>query len=384
MLGVLTLFGPISMDLYLPVLPALADDLAAPTSWAQASVTACLVGLGVGQPIAGPLSDRFGRRVVVLAAVPLYVAASALCATSESIGVFVAARLVQGMTGAAGLVVAQAAGRDAYHGPALVRYYGRLTVLAGAGAIVAPVVGGQLAAIASWRAIFWLLAALGAVILVAVILALPETLHPGPRSRGAVRTASAGTARVLTHPTVLHMAAVAALSNGAVFAYLGGATFVLQDEYDLSAQSYSYAFAVNSAGYLVFGLAGARAATRQGDLRTIVQGVSLATAGAAGVTVAGAMSADLSIVLACLFAILSGVAFATPSATAVALRPFPAAAGSVAAVLGVARYGAGGLAAPLVGIGGATSASSLGAVAAVALGAALVAVVSWTRSHHDR
>ncbi|AXY53858.1 MFS transporter [Rhodococcus ruber] len=144
MLSLLTVFGPISMDLYLPVLPALTADLGASTSAAQLTVTACLLGLALGQVVSGPLSDRFGRRRPLLLGVAAYMVASAWCAVSPSIETLVAARLVQGVTGTVGIVIAQVADRDLYSGARLLRYYGRLTVLGGLAAIVSPVIGGQL------------------------------------------------------------------------------------------------------------------------------------------------------------------------------------------------------------------------------------------------
>jgi DHA1 family bicyclomycin/chloramphenicol resistance-like MFS transporter len=145
-LGPLTVFGPISMDLYLPVLPALTIELGSATSTAQLTVTGCLLGLALGQLIAGPLSDRFGRRPLLIGVVA-YIATSALCAFSPTIETLIVARFVQGLTGAVGIVIAQAAGRDLYSGGKLVRYYGRLTVLGGLAAIVGPVIGGQLATV---------------------------------------------------------------------------------------------------------------------------------------------------------------------------------------------------------------------------------------------
>ena len=157
-LSLLTVFGPISMDLYLPVLPALTDELRAATSMAQLTVTACLLGLALGQVVAGPLSDRFGRRRPLLIGVVVYVVTSLACAVSPTVEVLVVARFAQGLAGAVGIVISQAAGRDLYSGAPLLRYYARLTVLAGLAAIVGPVVGGGLAAVTDWRGIFVFLA----------------------------------------------------------------------------------------------------------------------------------------------------------------------------------------------------------------------------------
>jgi DHA1 family bicyclomycin/chloramphenicol resistance-like MFS transporter len=122
LLGLLTVFGPISMDLYLPVLPALTGDLHAATSTAQLTVTACLLGLALGQVIAGPLSDRFGRRRPLLIGVVAYVVTSVICAISPTIEMLIVARFVQGLAGAVGIVIAQAAGRDVYSGGRLLRF----------------------------------------------------------------------------------------------------------------------------------------------------------------------------------------------------------------------------------------------------------------------
>jgi DHA1 family bicyclomycin/chloramphenicol resistance-like MFS transporter len=138
-LCLLTVFGPISMDLYLPVLPALTRDLHTSTSAAQLTVTACLLGLAFGQVIAGPISDRFGRRRPLLAGALAYILTAVLCALSPTITTLIAARFIQGLAGAVGIVIAQAAGRDLYSGGKLMRYYGRLTVIAGLAAIVGPV-----------------------------------------------------------------------------------------------------------------------------------------------------------------------------------------------------------------------------------------------------
>ena len=162
LLLLLTVFGPISMDLYLPVLPALTVELDAATSVAQLTVTACLIGLALGQLIAGPLSDRFGRRIPLLVGLVAYVVTSAMCAVSPSIELLIVARVVQGLAGGVGIVIAQAAGRDLYSGGALIRFYGRLTVLAGLAAIVGPLIGGMLATVADWRGLFLFLAAIGA------------------------------------------------------------------------------------------------------------------------------------------------------------------------------------------------------------------------------
>jgi DHA1 family bicyclomycin/chloramphenicol resistance-like MFS transporter len=173
-LGLLTIFGPISMDHYLPVLPALTAELHSTTSVAQLTITACLLGLAIGQVIAGPFSDRFGRRMPLLIGVVAYTLTSILCAVSPTIEALILSRFVQGLAGAVGIVIAQAAGRDVYSGGKLIRYYGRLTVLGGLAAIIGPVIGGQLSTVTDWRGVFLFLAAVGVVFLVASSVVVQE------------------------------------------------------------------------------------------------------------------------------------------------------------------------------------------------------------------
>lgn len=176
LLLLLTVFGPISMDLYLPALPALTAELDAATSVAQLTVTACLLGLAAGQLAAGPLSDRYGRRGILLAGILAYIGTSLLCALSPTVELLILARLVQGLTGGVGIVIAQAAGRDIYSGATLIRFYGQLTVIGGFAAIVGPLLGGVLDTVTDWRGLFVFLAAVGAGILVVTLVVYRETL----------------------------------------------------------------------------------------------------------------------------------------------------------------------------------------------------------------
>jgi MFS transporter, DHA1 family, multidrug resistance protein len=208
-LSLLTVFGPISMDLYLPVLPALTSELRSATATAQLTVTACLFGLAAGQLVAGPLSDRFGRRRPLLISVVAYVLVSLLCAASPTVETLVAARLVQGLAGGVGVVIAQAAGRDLYSGGRLLRYYGRLTVLGGLAAIVGPVIGGQLASVTDWRRIFVFLAAVGAAILLACLLVFRETLPADRRVSGGLAQTGRDMRRLLSDRVFLGSEGVA-------------------------------------------------------------------------------------------------------------------------------------------------------------------------------
>ncbi|WP_285114269.1 multidrug effflux MFS transporter [Leifsonia sp. fls2-241-R2A-40a] len=380
LLLVLTVFGPISMDLYLPALPALTIELGAATSMAQLTVTACLIGLAAGQLVAGPLSDRFGRRGPVLIGVTAYVIVSALCAVSPTVEVLVAARLVQGIAGGVGIVIAQAAGRDVYDGGRLIRFYGRLTVIGGFAAVVGPLLGGALTAVLDWRGLFLVLAAIGAVILGWVALAFPETLAPTARTAAGFAVIGRDLRLLLSDRRFVGAVVALGFVYAALFAYLSGATYVLQGVYGLSPQGYALAFGLNSAGFMVFGYLAGRSSERWSVTGTLVVGLAVAGAGAAGLLAAGLWHVPLVVVMVSLLLLAAGTAITSPPSTTLALEDYPQIAGTASSVLGAARFAFGGVAAPIVGVAGSLTILPLGLVTTVSIAlAALVLLLFLTR-----
>ncbi|HJV98943.1 MAG TPA: multidrug effflux MFS transporter [Arthrobacter sp.] len=371
-LGLLTIFGPISMDLYLPVLPALTAELQSTTSVAQLTITACLLGLAIGQVIAGPLSDRFGRRTPLLIGVVAYTLTSALCAVSPTVETLILARFVQGLAGAVGIVIAQAAGRDVYSGGKLLRYYGRLTVLGGLAAVIGPVIGGQLASITDWRGVFLFLAAVGIAILAASLVAFRETLPANRRVTGGFSHTLSDFRRLLADRVFVGAVLITGFSYAAIFAYLSGATYILQGMYGLSPQGYSLAFGLNSFGFMVFGFAAGRLSERWSERGTLTLGLVMAASGALGLLATSLLHLPLAAIILSLFTMVSGVAVTSPPATSLALKDYPDIAGTASSLLGLARFAFGGLAAPLVGIGGANDPVPFGVVALISVAAALL------------
>ncbi|MFJ4037020.1 multidrug effflux MFS transporter [Microbacterium sp. NPDC090007] len=355
------------MDLYLPVLPALTKELGAVTSAAQLTITACLIGLALGQLIAGPLSDRYGRRRILLIGVIAYVLTSLLCAASGTIELLIAARFVQGLAGGVGVVIAQAAGRDIYTGGKLIRFYGRVTVMGGLAAVIGPLLGGQLAQFTDWRGLFVVLAAIGVLILTITLFVFTETLLPENRTSGGFAALRHDYRVLFSDRRFLGAILNQGFMYAALFAYLSGATFVLQGIYGLSPQEYALAFGANSAGFMVFGFLAGRAAARWSLHGTLLIGISLAAIGATGLLLSGIVSTPVTVVLASLFPLTSGVATSSPPATTLALAEYPQMAGTASSVLGMIRFGFGGLAAPLVGVAGATSILPLGVVTTTAV-----------------
>lgn len=375
LLLLLTVFGPISMDLYLPALPALTSELGAATSVAQLTVTACLIGLAAGQLIAGPLSDRLGRRRILLVGIVAYVVTSALCATSTSIELLIAARLVQGLAGGVGIVIATAAGRDVFSGKALIRFYGRLTVVGGFAAIVGPLLGGLLSTFTDWRGQFVFLATIGTLLLIVALVGFGETLPVEQRSAGGAAATVRDYRTLLTDRVFLGAVLNQGFLYAALFAYLSGSTFVLQDIYGLSPQWYAAAFGLNSAGHMVSGYVAGRAAERWSVHGTLGVGVAVTGVGALGLLVAGLIAMPLWVVIVALFLLSSGVALSAAPATTLALAEYPHMAGTASSLLGMVRFGFGGVAAPLVGVAGALSIMPLGVVTVVSVALATAAAL---------
>jgi len=375
-LGALTAFGPLSIDMYLPGLPALASSLDASAWAAQLTLTACLAGLAFGQIVAGPLSDRFGRRRPVLTGVGAYAALSALCAVAPSVLPLVGLRLLQGLAGAAGIVIARAVVRDVYSGHAAARFFSLLMLVNGAAPILAPVLGGQVLSVTSWRGVFVVLAGIGLLLLAGSVWALPETLPAGRRHRGGVTDTLRTFARLLADRAFLAHALACGLGFGAMFAYIAGSPFVLQDIYGASAQLFSVMFAVNALG-LVAASQLNRALLGRFEPRAIALAAQAAQALAgAGLLAAVAVGTGVWPVVGLLFVVVASLGFVMPNATALALADHADVAGSASGLLGVMQFVVGAAAAPLVGVAGTDSALPMAAViAALGAGGVLAATV---------
>ena len=361
----LSTFGPLSLDLYLPALPELATDLAASTSAAQLTLTACLVGLATGQVIAGPLSDRFGRRRPLLIGLAAYTLASIACAFAWSITVLVVLRLAQGLAGAAGLVIARAVARDLYEGRALAVFFSRLVLVAGLAPILAPVLGGQLSRVMSWRGIFVVLAAFGLALLLAGWFGVRETLPVERRVAGHMVEVLRGFGILVRDRLFLGAALSAGLAGGAMFGYIAGSTFVLQRIYGLSPQGFSIVFGVNSVGLMAAGYLSGRLVRRWSGRRILAAGLVANLLGSLGLLVSVLLGLGLPFVLVSLFVLVSAMGLVIPQSTALAMAHYPDRAGTASALFGLLQFAVGGLAAPLVGLGGEDTAVPLGAVAAV-------------------
>jgi DHA1 family bicyclomycin/chloramphenicol resistance-like MFS transporter len=386
LLGGLTAFGPLSIDMYLPALPAIGRDLAASESVIQLTLTACLIGLAIGQVVAGPVSDALGRRRPLLIGVAGYVVASLLCALAPTAAILVALRLLQGLTGAAGIVIARAIVRDLYSGSAAARYFSRLILIFGIAPILAPVLGAQILRFTSWHGIFLALALVTALLWLGAALALPETLSLERRRSGGLSDTVKTFRRLAADTPFLGYAVSGGLAFGAMFAYIAGSPFVLQSIYHVSPQTFSLIFGLNALGFVITSQINGSLVSRIPPARLLTVGVTVAgVAGLALLAVILVGGLGLAPVLLPLFVLVSSIGFVVPNAVALALSRHPEAAGTGSALLGVIQSGIGAAGAPLVGIAGTTTALPMAAVIATSgVGAVLARLLTSIRRERDQ
>ncbi len=362
-LGLLSTFGPLSLDLYLPALPQLADDLGASASLAQLSITTCLVGLAFGQLVAGPLSDRLGRRRPLIVGLVAFLLASVACAVAPSAAVLVLLRLVQGLAGAAGIVISRASARDLYSGRALMIFFSRLLLVAGLAPVIAPVLGGQLTRIMTWRGIFGVLAGFGAVLLLAGLFGLKETLPPERRVVGGFRRTLQGYNTLLHDRFFVGCALSSGLAGASMFAYIAGSTFVLQRIYGMSPQGFSLVFGCISLGLVAAAQGGARLALIWPLPRVLGFGLSINLFGATALLITVITGLPLGALIGALVIMVCAVGLIFPTANALAMADYPDLAGTASSLQGLSQFVFGAVAAPLVGIAGEQTALPLGIVA---------------------
>ncbi|WP_099037898.1 multidrug effflux MFS transporter [Mycobacterium neglectum] len=351
LLGVMVALGPLTIDMYLPALPNIADDYGVSSSVVQLTLTGTLAGLGLGQLIVGPLSDSLGRRRPLMAGIVLHIVASMLCLFAPNIALLGLARGLQGMGAAAAMVVAFAVVGDLFAESAAATVISRLMLVLGVAPVLAPSLGAAVLLKASWHWVFAVLVLIAGALLLLAAMALPETLAVSHRRPLKVRSIAATYVEVLRDGRFVVLVLVAALGMSGLFAYISGAAFVLQDRFGLDQQSFALVFgagAVALIGATQFNVVLLRRFAPQ----TIALW-ALAAASTAGVIFVGLSLAHIGGLLGFVvpvWAILGAMGLVIPNAPAVALSRHPEAAGTAAAVLGAAQFGLGAAIAPLVGV----------------------------------
>ncbi|ALI33284.1 multidrug effflux MFS transporter [Weissella cibaria] len=352
LLGVLSAFSPLAMDLYLPGLPALQQDLHTSTSLAQLTITASLLGLALGQVIIGPLSDRIGRRTPLLWGTILFGLSSATIVFAPNIWVLIILRLIQGLAGSTGIVLSLAVITDLFTGKTLTKQNAINQTINGVFPVLAPVFGGVIIAIADWQMTFWVLAVLGLILFVSVLLALPETL-PAEKTQVTDRpSVVGGFAQLFKQREFVLYALTQAFMTAALFAYISGSSFVLQKIFGMSVTTFGIVYAINGAGIALMSSLAGRWAVKFGEYRALRWFIRAGFLGGILLLITAFLPKSLWLILPPLFLVVATVGGIISLTTALGMQGQQQNAGSASALLGLARYALGGLMSPIVGLFG--------------------------------
>jgi DHA1 family bicyclomycin/chloramphenicol resistance-like MFS transporter len=350
----------------------------------QLSLTACMFGSALGQIVVGPLSDQLGRRRPLIAGLAIYVISSLLCAWVPTIHSFVAMRFVQGLSGAAGIVIARAISRDMFSGPALTRFSATLSIIFGVAPVLGPIFGGQLIEWVHWQAVFYVLAGIAAVLLIYVLFGLKESLPKENRATGGFAQVRRNFGTLFRDRFFLGLALTQGFTVACMFAYISGSPFVLQKLHGITPQQFSLIFAVNCLGQIVLAQVCGRSAGRIPERRMIGIGISMSVSGATMVLVSVLTDAGLWLLLPGIFLPVAAIGLVNTSCYSLALNRYGQFAGTASGIIGVLSYVLSGSLSPLTGLGGGEAALPMGLVMSFAAWSAMLSFLFLVRKNQEK
>jgi DHA1 family bicyclomycin/chloramphenicol resistance-like MFS transporter len=346
-LGGATMLGPLSVDMYLP---AMARSLGADPPALQLTITAFLVGFGLGPLLLGPLSDAIGRRAVLIGCVGVFVVASLFCAAASSVEALIAYRVIQALSGGSATTLARTIVHDVHRGDLAARMLSTLMMVLSLALMAAPAIGGQLLHAFGWRSIFILLAAVGAASLIGVVARLPETLPTERRQPLNLAAALRGCGRILSSSAAMSFTLAGAFAGGAMFAYLAATPFIFIEHFGLEPTLYGALFAVNMIGAIAINGLNGRLVPRVGYRRMLGLGALALAANAIGLAAIAATGfGGVAGMALGLFAIVGLSHVMGTNGLTGALEQFRERAGATAASFAACRFAAGALATIAIG-----------------------------------
>lgn len=374
LLGALTALGPFTIDLYLPAFPVLEADFQTTAGAIQLTLTGTMIGFALGQLIVGPLSDKVGRRIPLLAVTALHVVASIAAAIAPDLLLLGVARVVMGAGAAAGGVVAAAIVRDLFGGKRLVVMLSRLALVSGVAPVLAPLVGSWLLGVMPWRGIFIVLAAYGAVMLACSLFLVPETLPKARREERGSTTVWQRYRSVFSDRVFVGVLIIGGMSFSGLFSYLSASSFLFQQSYGFDAQQYGLLFAVNSLGIIIGVQAASRLAARFGPQWVMAFSTAVLAVAGAAIIVTDQLGWGLWGTIVPLFVFITACGFTFPCVQVLALDRHGAAAGTAQSIIGATNFGVAGVVSPLVGWIARDAGITATTMASVMVGCAVIAV----------
>lgn len=349
-LGALTAFAPLSIDMYLPALPTLERVFVTDAAAVQATLAVFFLGFALGQTFFGPILDRFGRKPPLYISLTIYILASIGCALAPTIEVLAAMRFVQAVGACAGAVSSRAMVRDLFDPKESARVFSALMLVMGVAPILAPLLGGYVMAAFGWRAIFWTLALFGVLCFAGMALRLPETHDESKRRPLHLGTILRGYASLFGHRTYLCYALTGGFAMAGMFAYIAGSPFVFIEIYGIPPQDYGWFFGANALGFVLVAQVNARLIRhfemtrilRTGNFIQTLFGVVLAALALTGM-------GELYGLAGALFGYIACIGLVLPNASALAMAPHGERAGSAAALLGTLQFALAAVSAMAVG-----------------------------------
>ena len=355
-MGFLASIPPFATDFYLPALPQMTMDLGANASLVQLSLTACLLGMALGQFVIGPYSDVWGRRVPLTVSLIVFVVSTILCAFSPNIWVLVILRFIQGFSGAGGVVLSRAIVRDLYTGYEVTKFMALLTLINGVITILAPVAGGQLLKITDWRGIFFILGVISIIILISVMVGVKETLPVESRTESGLKHTVSNFGNLFKDKMFMGYTLTSGLIFGGFFGYMSASPFVLQDIYGLSVQEYSFSFAINATGVILATYIADRFVGKLGESKILMFFLGLSLLASLLLLVSIPLQWNIIFILIAFFLIFSCMGVVSMLCNSLGMQSQNKNAGSASALLGLVPFIIGAITAPLVGIGGGNTA----------------------------
>ncbi|WP_017974819.1 multidrug effflux MFS transporter [Actinopolyspora halophila] len=370
-LALLTAVAPLTTDMYLPAFPVMSDEPNTTATGIQLTLTTFLLGLGLGQLFLGALSDATGRRRPILIGSLVCMLASVACALAPNVEILAAARFVQGLSGAAGVVLARAIISDTARGAVAAKLQGLLIIISVVAPVAAPLTGGAIIANVGWRSVFWVLAALTLIMFLGALTYVRETLPESARARGGLKAVVGGARTVLTNRDYVGYLLTFCFAFTALFAYISASPFVIQNVMGMSTSSYTLVFSLNALVILIISSIASVLAGRVPYRHMITTGLTVSLLASAGLLAAVLSGVPTTITLV-LFACFQGpLGLVFSNATALALEEAGAHAGTGSAFLGFLQFILAAAVSPLVGIQGEDTAvpMSLAMVVSIVLAA---------------